>query len=70
MHFSYIVFEGLSEDDDEVVSMIKELLDNRIRYRLSKAKHIWIAMRNNVDFFGISVMNSYSCFYCVKCCFI
>lgn len=36
MSISYIVFEGLSEDDDEIVSMIKELLDNRIRYRFSK----------------------------------
>lgn len=30
----YIYFTvGLSEDDDDIVSMIKELLDNRIRYK-------------------------------------
>lgn len=28
---SSFVFAGLSEEDDEIVSMIKELLDTRIR---------------------------------------
>lgn len=31
---SLFLFSEPSDDDDEVVSMIKELLDTRIRYRL------------------------------------
>lgn len=35
--------EGHSEDDDEVVSIIKELLDTRIRYKFNKfkGKQLW-----------------------------
>ena len=29
---------GFSEDDDEVVAVIKELLDNRIRYQTPEAQ--------------------------------
>lgn len=54
-----VVFEGLSEDDDEVVSMIKELLDTRIRYRFGKVKHFWIAMNINADWFVFSNSNYY-----------
>lgn len=33
LYIFYII--GLSEDDDDIVSMIKELLDTRIRYKTS-----------------------------------
>lgn len=31
----HLLFVGYSEDDDDIVSMIKELLDTRIRYKTS-----------------------------------
>lgn len=37
----YLFILGLSEDDDEIVSMIKELLDTRIRYQFIEAKLLW-----------------------------